>query len=193
MNCELRIMNCFSVAFSAKGLILLLLAKHHLLVACHNAVADVGKSSAADTDGVHLCHLISNGTELRHRAKGLSFEVEVQTCHYNADSSGCQLVADLYNMLIKELSLVNAYHIALLPHEQDAGRGINWCGEDAVALMTDHFLLAIADIYGRLENLYPLLCKLCPAQTADELLCLAREHRAAYDLHTASAHHLTIA
>ena len=82
----------------------MLLSQHYLLVACHNSVADISKSTTTDTDGMHLGHLVGNGTKLRHGAKGLCLEVEIQSCHNHPYTARSQLIADFNNMLVKELS-----------------------------------------------------------------------------------------
>jgi hypothetical protein len=96
-------------------------------------------------------------------------------------------------MVVEELRVVDAHHFTLLRHEQDACRGIDRRGGNAVAFMTDDLFLAITDIYGRLEYLNLLLGKLSSTKTADEFFRLAGEHRAAHDLHSAATHHLAIA
>ena len=142
---------------------------------------------------MHLCHLVGNGKESWHRTERHALEVEVESGYYHTDASACKFIADLDDMLVEELCLVNAHHIALLSHEQDACRGIDRRGGNAVALMADNLFLTITDINGRLEYLYLLLGELCTAKAANEFLRLTREHRATHDLHSASAHHLAIA
>ena len=155
-------------------------------------MADVGQGSATHADGMDLRHLVGNSTQLWHRTKRHALEVEVKSGHDDTDASACQFIAYLHDMLVEELCLVNAHYVALLTHQEDAGRRIDRRGRDAVAFMADDILLAIADIDGRLEYLHALLSELCPPQTADKLLRLARKHRATHDFHTASPHHLAI-
>ena len=142
---------------------------------------------------MHLGHLVGNGTQGWHRAKGIPLEVQVKSSHYHAYAHPCQGIAYVHDMLIQKLSLIYAHHITPLGKEQDVGRGIHRSGHDTVPLVGYHFLLAIPHIDGRLEYLHPLMRKLCPPQSADEFLCLARKHGAADDLYAPSAHHFSVA
>ena len=51
-------------------------------------------------------------------------------------------------------------------------------------VVTHHILLRVTHIYGRLENLHLLARKLSSPHSPDELLSLAREHRAAHNFNS---------
>ena len=86
-------------------------AKEHLSVSLYDAVADIGQCAASHTDGVDFCHIVGNGTQLRHGAKGLALEVQVQSGNDDADTAGRQLAAYIYYSHIKELRFVDTYYI----------------------------------------------------------------------------------
>ena len=102
---------------TAEGFVLLFFAQHHLLVACHDTMADIRQRSAAHTDGMLLAHIVGNGTQGRHGTEGLSLEVEVEPCHDDAHTAGRKFLTDIHNARVEELCLVNAYHLIVASHQ----------------------------------------------------------------------------
>ena len=107
----------FGITLTAEGFVLVRFAKHDLFVACHNAMTDIGECSTADADGMHLCYVVGDGTELGHWAEGLTFEVKVKTRNNHTYSAFCQFVADIDNLRVEELRLIDAEDIAIGTHK----------------------------------------------------------------------------
>ena len=103
------------------------LAQHHLLFTRHDTMADIGQSAATYANGMNLGDIVSDGTQLRHGAEGLSLEVEIQACYDNAYTPVGQLVADIYDLRVKELCFIDAQNIAVRSHEEDAGSALYGC------------------------------------------------------------------
>ena len=90
-------------------------------------MAGVSQRAALDTDGVNLCHLVGNGQELRHGSERLAEIVHVETCHDDAHAVISELVANIHDAVVEELSLVYAYHVVALRGFQD-GIGVGHGG-----------------------------------------------------------------
>ena len=182
-----------SVAVAAQGLVLRFLAQQDLLFLIHQSVAHVGQCTTPYTYCMHLAHLVGNSKQAWHGSEGFALEVKVETCHYHPHALVCQLVAHLHYMLVKELCLVNAYHVVVLCHEQYAGTGVYRRAGYAVALVADYVLVAVSGIQSGFEYLHFLSCKHGTLHASDQFFGLAREHGAAYHLYASSAHHFAIA
>ena len=87
------------------------LAQHHLLFSTYLAMRIHRQVATLHTDGVHLCYLVSYRHQLRHRAKGHSSEIHIQTSHNHSDAIIGKLVADIGQSHIEKLSLVYTHYI----------------------------------------------------------------------------------
>lgn len=61
----------------------------------------MGKTAAADADGVDLCHVFGNGTECGHGAEGDTLEIHVETCNYDALACVGQIDAYAHQFVIE--------------------------------------------------------------------------------------------
>ena len=151
-------------------------AEQYAAVVVDNAMADVGQVSAFHADGVNLGHVVGDGTKCRHGTEGRAAEVHVQSGDDDADAPIGQFVAYVGQSHVEELRFVDAHHVDVRRQEQDAGRRVDGRREDVVLVVTDHVLLGVAHVDGRLEYFHLLAGKLGSAQASDELFGLAREH-----------------
>ena len=73
----------------------------------------VGRTSAFYTDGVNLLYVFSYSHQCRHRTERFSHEVCVQTGDDYSYTTVCKGLYDLYDGIVKELSLIDAdyFHI----------------------------------------------------------------------------------
>ena len=92
-----------------------------------------------------------------------------------------QLVAHVHQPGVEKLRLVNAHHIDLGGEQQDAGRRVNGCRRDGMAVVRHHRLFRIARVDGRFVDFHALMGKLRPLQAAYQFFRLAGEHRATDD------------
>ena len=102
-------------------------AEHHLFVSLHDAVTDMGKIAAADTDGVYLRDIFGNGAQSRHRTERHTFEIHVEPGNDDALAPIGQSVAHLHQPFVEKLRLVYAYHIGFSGHQQNALTGFDGC------------------------------------------------------------------
>ena len=72
------------------------------------AMAEIGQTAATHTNGMHLCHVVGNGTQARHRTEGNTTEVHVESRHNHANAPVGKLVADINEPHVKELGLIDA-------------------------------------------------------------------------------------
>ncbi len=168
------------------------LAEQYAAVVVDNAVADVSQVSTLDTDGVNLGHVVGDGTEGRHGAEGNATEVHVEPRDDDADAPISQFVADVGQSHVEELGFVDAHHVDVRRQEQDAGRRVDGRRENVVLVVTDHVLLRVTHVDGRLEDFHLLAGELGTAQASDELFGLAREHGTADYFDAAGAVWFTI-
>ena len=168
------------------------LAEHDLTVACHDAMADIGQGAAANADGMDLRDIISDSTELRHRAKGIPLEIKVKAGNDDTDAALCQLVAHRHNLIVEELRLVNAQDIAVRAHQEDAGSTLHGCRRDGLAFVADDILFAISHVNRRLEDFHLLLSELGALHSSNEFLGLSREHGTTDDFYASTPHHLAM-
>ena len=74
-------------------------------------MADVCQCTALHADGVHLGHLVGDGTERRNRTEGNTLEIHIQPRHDDAYAAVGEFVADLHQSIVQELSLVDTDHV----------------------------------------------------------------------------------
>ena len=133
------------------------LAEHDLTIALDDAVADVGQCPATDADGVHLGHLVSDGTKLRHRPERLALEIQVQSRHNDSDAAAGQVVADIHYLLVEELRFVYSQNVGIGSHEQYTGCALHRGGGDGVSLVADHVFFTVSHINGGFEDFHFLV------------------------------------
>src|SRR5690606_27003630 len=78
------------------------------------AVTELRKISCSGTYGVHLGNILCGCHQIWHRAKRVSLKIHIKSCHYNPHPAVCKIVANGYDLVIKKLSFVYAYHIATI-------------------------------------------------------------------------------
>ena len=162
-----------------KGLILLQFAQHHLLVAGHNAVTDMGKIAAADTDGVYLRDIFGNGAQSRHRPERHTFEIHIEPGNDDALAPIGQSVAYLHQPFVEKLRLVYAYHIGFRGHQQDASTGVDGGRCHGVAVVRNDIFFAVARIKQGFVDFHFLLRNASAVETADEFFSFPGKHTAA--------------
>ena len=84
----------------------------------------IGQCAALYTYGMHLGYLVGNGTEGRNWPERNPFEVHVKPCNDDADATVCQFIAHINEIVIKELSLVNAYNVNVGCQQQYRARSV---------------------------------------------------------------------
>ena len=172
---------------SAQGFVFLHLAKHHTLLSFHNAMAHVSQRTALNTNGMHLCYVVGNGAQCRHRTERHTFKVHVKACNDNANASVGQFVANGHQPLIHKLRLINAHHVDVCRKQQYRRRRIHGRAMNGIAVVAHNVVFRKARINGRLENLNPLFGKHGTFHTPYQLLSLARKHRATNHFHSSLA------
>ena len=60
---------------------------------------------------MHLRDIVGNGTQGRHGPEGNTTEVHVETSDDDAHPTISQLVADIHQSHIEELSFIDAHHL----------------------------------------------------------------------------------
>ena len=127
----------------------------------------MGKTAAADADGVDLCHVFGNGTECGHGAEGDTLEIHVETCNYDALACVGQIDAYAHQFVIEKLRLVNANNFGVFGQFNDSYRCAYWGGVDGIGIVRYHILVAITRVNGRFVYFYFLLGYFCAAQAAE--------------------------
>lgn len=135
----------------------------------------MGKTAAADADGVDLCHVFGNGTECGHGAEGDTLEIHVETCNYDALACVGQIDAYAHQFVIEKLRLVNANNFGVFGQFNDSCRCAYWGGVDGIGIVRYHILVAITRVDGWFVYFYFLLGYFCAAQAADEFFGFAGE------------------
>ena len=141
---------------------------------------------------MHLQYIVRHRAQRRHGTERLAPEVQVQSSHDDTYTPCSQFLTHIHDARVKELGLVDAHHVGIIPHEQDAGRRIDRRAGYGLSLMAHHFLFAVAHIERGFKDKYSLAGKLRTLHPADQFLGLPREHRTADDLYAPSPHHLSI-
>ena len=176
----------FVIALSAEGLVLLEFAEHHLLLASHNAVADVGQIAAAHADGVDFRHVLGNGAELGHGTEGIALEVHVETGNDDALAGIGQLVADVDESFVEELRLIDAHHVGLGREEQNGLAVLDGRRDDGVGVVAHHLVVAVAGVDDGFIDFNFLACYACTVHATQQFLRLSGEHASADDFNASA-------
>ena len=137
---------------------------------------------------MNFIHIVGNSHQSRHRPERRTPEIHVEPRNNHTNTTVGQLFTHIHQTFVKKLCFIYSHHIHFAGHEQDTTRWFHRCRSDGSTVVRHHIFFGIACIYFRFEYFYPQLCKICPLQPADQLLCLARKHGSANYLNTSSSH-----
>ena len=112
---------------SAERLVDVGLSEDHKLVTLGKSMRVVCRASASDADCVYFLNVFRNSHERWHRTERLAEEVCVKTCDDHSDTSVCEGLYNLYDRLVKELSLIDSYNLYIRCDLQHAGRRVDGC------------------------------------------------------------------
>src|SRR5215472_5561301 len=149
------------------------------LIAFHQALGVNGGIATTNADGQQLGDFFGDGQETRHGLERAPAVVGVQAGDDDALAKIGEPGANIDHFIAKKLRLVDAHDFrarSQFVHDflglADVVRG------NAQAGMRDDLVGGVALIDGGLENLYALARNLRAAKAANQLLALARKHRA---------------
>lgn len=147
----------------------------------------VGEVAAADADRVHFGYVFGRGHQRRHGSERFARIVHVEPGDDHAHAVVGEPAADVDDAGVEELRFVDAHDIHVRGHEQNVLRRIHRCRTDGVRIVRDDLLFGVAHVDAGFEDLDFLIGELGPFQAADQLLRLARKHRAAHHFDPAFA------
>lgn len=171
-----------AVASAAARFVTVFFAEQHRTAFMYEAVGVRGEVAAVLTNGVYLGDVLCHGKQVRHWPERPPLEVHVQPSDDDPLACQCQLLANLRQLFIKELSFVNSNHIDAFREVEHALGAVNGRRQNEVFIVRNDLHFIISGIYFRFENLDFLVGNLCPFQPADKLLRFAGEHAPANDL-----------
>src|SRR5690625_176047 len=138
-----------------------------------------GRLSSTTTYGSELVNQFGVGQQLRHRAKGHTAKIEVQTGDDYPLAATRQLQAQVHYRHVEELALVERNHL---------GGPVDGCADlfhpfdrfsvNRLSRMRRHRAACVPVIKRRLEDLHLLFRDEGPLHPPDQLLRLAAEHGA---------------
>src|SRR6516225_2558532 len=151
------------------------------LLAFHQALGVNGGIATANADGQQFGNFFRNGQETRHGLERAPAVVGVQAGNDDALAKVGEPGANIHHFIAKKLRFVYAHDFCARRQFVHDFLGLgDVVRRNAQAGMRDDLVGGVALIDGGLENLYALARNLCAAKAANQLLALARKHRA-YD------------
>src|SRR5262245_34880298 len=179
-------------ASPAAGLVRLGGADNHAFAARYQSLRIGRRASAADADRPCLRDVFRDGQQERHRLERSSEIIHVQAGDDHALALVGQNVRDPDQVLVEELSFINAHYISVnLDRRQNLVGRLDRLRGDPHFGMRNDVLIRITQIDRGLEYLDLLSRDLRPAQTANQFLALAAEHRAGDDFYPTRVARLT--
>ena len=148
------------------------------------SVGVICEIAAPDADGMYLTDFLSYSHKVRHRAERLTEEIGVKAGYDHANPTVGEFLCDIHKRHVVELGLVYSHHLDFRTDVQHLFRILHGMARDLVKIMGDHVILGISCVNCRLEDLDPEVGELGSPDPADQLFCLAGEHRAANDFNT---------
>ena len=154
-------------------------AEQHAIAARHETLRVVGRIAAHHADRQRLGDVLRDREQLRHRLERLAEIVLVESGHDDAFAAVRQLVDDGRQVLIEELSFVDADDLGVVLDElEQRARARDRARRNPHLAVRDDGVVRVPRVDHRLEDLHPLAGNLRAAQPADQLLALAAEHAA---------------
>jgi hypothetical protein len=138
--------------------------------------------TTAHTYGERLRDELGHGEKLGHGLERLAQVILIQTGHDDPFAHVGELVANINEMRIEELTFVDSNDFgSVVDFFQYLLRGAYDLGLDAHVAVGDDMIVAVATVDLRLEDLYTLAGDLSSTKAADHFFALAAEHASGND------------
>ena len=105
---------------SAERLVDVCFAKDHQLGTLRESVGVVCRAAASYADCMYLLDILCYRHQRRHWSERLAKEIGVETCDDHSDTAVCEGLYNLDDRLVKELCLVDSYHLHICSNLQHA-------------------------------------------------------------------------